>query len=182
MINCPVCSFTMTQYADDDKNSILNYIEVCHMCGSIWIDGNNIAKILLLPNLPDNIEIKKIFRSKDALVKEGERICPKCYGQLYVINQMGIPVDQCKICKGILFDRSELKKVWTKNKELMHDLGNSKKKTAPKSDEKKNQTKKVITEKPTLKTKENKPSTTSIDNNLAKVLKWFDEQIGESSK
>jgi len=169
MINCPVCSFTMTQY--EDKDSILNYVEVCHMCGSIWVDGSTINKILLLPNLPDNIEIKKIFTNDDALVKEGERICPVCYEQLYVVEKLGISVDQCKTCKGILFDHRELKEVWTKSR----------------WESTKTQLKETLTESASLKTKKDKSSSdtyslSSLDGTWEKFAKWFDENINKTVK
>ena len=121
-ITCPVCGFTMSEYnvSDDSKSTenskVLQNIQLCHMCGSIWIDGRYLEQVLALAELPENIDITEIFAEQDTLIKEGERVCPECYSPLYITSRGLVSIDQCNSCRGILFDREELREVWANKK------------------------------------------------------------------
>lgn len=118
IITCPVCGFTMSEYNSDSKikvenPKVLQNIQLCHMCGSVWVSGKYINQILALTELPDNIDIEEIFAEQTTLTKGGDRMCPECYEDLFLTSKNIVLIDMCKSCNGILFDRQELRLLWS---------------------------------------------------------------------
>ena len=115
-ITCPVCGFTMSEYESVDNLKVLQQIQICHMCGSVWVSGKYIEQLLALSKIPEDIDIEKIFAEQDLLVKEGSRTCPECYRELEMAVKTYVTIEQCLSCWGILFDRTELKTFWEYHK------------------------------------------------------------------
>ncbi len=104
-MNCPACVFPLTRH-DPIKGSELK-IYTCPLCSGIWISGINPA-VNQQSKLPEDLFLYNFLSSSPSCVEEGNRECPECNATLELTKLGTIPVDICKSCGGIWFDKNEL--------------------------------------------------------------------------
>ena len=113
-MKCPNCNNQMTNYLVKKMFNKMNY-DICHNCGSLWLDRGELDKIAF--QVPGSIE----YCSKDKLDNQNyqKRECPKCdriiLEKVKFVGQDDIILDRCDNCGGFFLDGNELTLI---NKEL----------------------------------------------------------------
>ena len=94
-------------------------IDFCEECNTIWLNDNELQEILHNhnPKIEDLIKCINQEKKNDRNTIMYENICPQCgVGKYTKINKCNIEIDECSNCKGLFFDKGELKKVIAKTK------------------------------------------------------------------
>lgn len=89
-------------------------IDICPICGAVWLDQNEFDLILFKLNKnTKNIQKqlrKQIIHENNKLTTIG--LCPKCNTNKLIIKYLnGIQLDYCQNCKGYYFDYKEFDKL-----------------------------------------------------------------------
>jgi len=106
-------------------------IDRCPKCGGVWLDDQEIAKIILIKEQEFPLAIveetlKGAFAGVTESEKETTEHCPKCNELMHPVNysySSGIIIDRCQKGHGIWLDKLELEKVqshaehWQKEQE-----------------------------------------------------------------
>lgn len=84
-------------------------IDVCPKCKGIWLEENELGKIIKNRKIDD-------YLSKDLGTKSRSTIvCPRCGGLMDIEHADDIQVDTCLTCHGIWLDEGELESLKTKS-------------------------------------------------------------------
>lgn len=120
MISCPKCSTKM----DETLTKAGVVVDVCKNCKGIWLDRGELNFFTRNKDMLSKYDLKGLLHKKGTNYD-----CPKCYSKLNVgkIPSLNFEVEECSTCKGIYFDKSELRKVMTSKKisNLESDKSNS---------------------------------------------------------
>jgi len=93
-MDCPRCSVELTAITQDDSA-----VNRCSECGGLWVDGNDLTKILLHANLP---ALNAIGGQINVDVLAGT--CPACSVDLVVVEggeKLSLHYDTCESCGGL---------------------------------------------------------------------------------
>lgn len=114
-MNCPVCASAMT---------LIRYegvaIEVCDTCGGEFLDHDELGHIVRVREEKFSPEMQRYILSRPPRFglpeeqRERQITCPKCSGEMVVLNyggDSGIYVDRCKGCGGFWLDADELEMI-----------------------------------------------------------------------
>jgi Zn-finger nucleic acid-binding protein len=103
-MECPVCLKTM------EAQELFNIeTNLCHLCGGVWLDAGELADYIKQGNIPNKLLANYCIDDSFKKVEEGNRECPRCNNMLQLLSHRGINVDFCYRCRGVWFDKGELK-------------------------------------------------------------------------
>ncbi len=105
-MDCPVCLKPI-----DTVNLMGVEIDSCRLCGGVWLDSGEIGEYVKKGKIPKKVLDNFQIDDSHMKVEEGKRKCPRCKNQLRVITHRRVNVDFCDECRGIWFDKGELKKI-----------------------------------------------------------------------
>ena len=106
---CPVCKSDMLVI---EYNKI--ELDYCNQCGGVWFDKGEL-ELMLKPASSENnnLLLKNILSSRDAMTPEQKRKCPLCNKKMKKVN-IGYPdilIDVCEHGEGLWFDGGEILKL-----------------------------------------------------------------------
>lgn len=107
-MDCPKCKHSMREF---EHNGIT--LDYCKQCGGVWFDEGEVADYFLLAkDIPSEAKIEYDYNDK------GPR-CPHDGIPLTKMNYIDdLELDFCIGCKGIFFDKGEVKKLETLSSKL----------------------------------------------------------------
>ena len=108
-MNCPKCNVGMSL---TNVNGIGT--NICNSCEGVWLDSITLRTLLNIEEkAPSLTQIEESFkRSSEA---NSQLKCKSCLDQkLYQVEVRGVELDFCSNCKGLFFDKGELKLVLPK--------------------------------------------------------------------
>ena len=103
-MNCPKCHLALTTLATKSVTA-----DRCANCGSIWIGPFGVEQLVANPGCQSLIqELDDLSADSDAA---SPYACPNCTDRrLRVHEHDDVEIDWCPNCRGIHFDKGELKK------------------------------------------------------------------------
>lgn len=106
-MKCPKCNASTNR---GERGNVL--IDFCELCSGIWLDKDELEKLVAYKGTDKDVEKLKSLLSKDTEVVAGEGIsCPACNKIMQKVKFMtpdNIIADKCAACQGIWFDAGEL--------------------------------------------------------------------------
>lgn len=90
----------------------------CSRCSGTWISGESLHDLLEIEN-DYPVLLERFEALFDLDFDEGSRACPACVERkLKLIDIDGTEIDFCPTCKGLFFDKGELREVFSNDHEL----------------------------------------------------------------
>jgi len=103
---CPVCSVPL-----NPGHVRTTTIDRCPQCGGIWFDEGELASLLSIIEMYNNIQLEEedIPVSNKSNISNYTRNCPKCRSAVMETGQLSnIVIDQCPKCNGYWLDKGEI--------------------------------------------------------------------------
>jgi Zn-finger nucleic acid-binding protein len=105
-MQCPVCLKPMQAQELFEVETNL-----CQFCGGAWLDAGELAEYVRKGNVPNRLLANYCIDDSMKKVDEGNRECPRCHNLLQLLTHRGVKIDFCYRCKGVWFDKGELKEL-----------------------------------------------------------------------
>jgi Zn-finger nucleic acid-binding protein len=105
-MDCPVCLKEMAEQVFFEVES-----NICQFCGGVWLDAGELADFIKKGTVPQRLMANYCIDESLKKVEEGHRNCPRCRNLLQLIVHKGINIDFCYRCRGVWFDKGELKQL-----------------------------------------------------------------------
>lgn len=105
-VPCPACLMAMRPNPTGGFE-----VEVCYLCGGMWLEKGETEKLLTREQLPYSLLNPPSSSQASVLVPHGQRGCPKCEDPLQVADIEGVDAEGCCSCGGLWLERGELKEL-----------------------------------------------------------------------
>jgi Zn-finger nucleic acid-binding protein len=109
-IECPKCKVKAIRKEIEVFGPNI-FIDICPKCNGIWLDDNELKKILKDKKMSDYLTKDIGTQSKSKL------ICPRCGGLMDIESANDVDVDVCLTCNGVWLDPGELEELKEISKE-----------------------------------------------------------------
>lgn len=103
---CPSCQELMRVV---DMSGI--QVDECRFCDGIWLDEGEPEALVLLDLVRQHLLEPIGFDDSKSILREGMRLCPRCFQEMEVAPCNSVSVDVCGGCRGLFLDRWELQRI-----------------------------------------------------------------------
>lgn len=137
---CPVCRETPLQTTRLGTSRALE-LQHCPGCGGVWFDHGGVEQLRALATAQAHVELPvrgegEVAKCRGCAAPIGRQLeacwqcgrantldCPVCVHPMSVEAHEGIALDVCRGCRGIWFDRDEMRVLWVTTFEASRERG-----------------------------------------------------------